>query len=731
MTLPQLFAGGKPIRLDKRIGKGGEGEVYTLADHSGFAVKYYTLKDLASREAKILAMVRAKLAEQFKLVAFPTATVADQNKRFAGFIMRLVSNCKPLHELYAPASRKHHFPAADYRFITRSALNITRAIAQVHDSGCVVGDINHSGVLVSQQAMAALIDADSFQITEGDIRHLCKVGVPEYTPPELQGQKLDSIVRTPNHDNFGLAIVIFQLLFMGRHPFSGRFNGQGDMPMEKAIGEFRFAYSLKRDTGMSSPPGASDLRDIPPWLADMFEQAFAPTSRDQRPTAAQWAIALERFESTLIKCTTNGLHHHSNAAKSCPWCDMEQNIGLVLFIPDATKFTAHVFTGGKFDAEVLWRQIEALNLQGLVNLPPPWGQVSGRISPEVKLVRKNRKLFYIKRFAIVAGAILLVILNPLSFLYFIGAAIICWFVNEATNKEIQPFQEKFRNTTEEWDNAVTHWRASLNLPPLAERYANVYAWKQEYQGLTGEHAGLTNEIARIHKEHQLEDYLEGFDIAGEIAKGRLKVNGLGRGKQAALVSYNIETFADVNEDDCLAVPGIGNAITSGLVAYRQKLCANFRPSSQMSAAEKQDRMKLDMEFQARAKTLQARLEAGSVEIARHASRAKALVTQRNMPLETARQALLDAIEDLKYLGHKVNIPTQPPPPNPFTTLQSYSPSNRSYTSSRPQTTSRPALATPSCPNCQSRMVKRMNRRRGNAFWGCSTYPICRGTRNYP
>jgi restriction system protein len=38
---------------------------------------------------------------------------------------------------------------------------------------------------------------------------------------------------------------------------------------------------------------------------------------------------------------------------------------------------------------------------------------------------------------------------------------------------------------------------------------------------------------------------------------------------------------------------------------------------------------------------------------------------------------------------------------------------------------------PVCPVCQSAMVKRMAKRganSGNAFWGCSQYPACKGTR---
>ena len=37
------------------------------------------------------------------------------------------------------------------------------------------------------------------------------------------------------HDRFGLALVVFHLLFMGRHPFAGRYQHADDMPIEQAI----------------------------------------------------------------------------------------------------------------------------------------------------------------------------------------------------------------------------------------------------------------------------------------------------------------------------------------------------------------------------------------------------------------------------------------------------------------------------------------------------------------
>jgi restriction system protein len=44
---------------------------------------------------------------------------------------------------------------------------------------------------------------------------------------------------------------------------------------------------------------------------------------------------------------------------------------------------------------------------------------------------------------------------------------------------------------------------------------------------------------------------------------------------------------------------------------------------------------------------------------------------------------------------------------------------------------RPADDTPTCPSCESAMIRRENRRTREAFWGCPSYPRCRGTRAIP
>src|ERR1700692_26302 len=95
----------------------------------------------------------------------------------------------------------------------------------------------------------------------------CEVGVPTYTQPDLQNRPFSPFLRNQNHDAFGLAVLIFHLLFMERHPYAGRFSGRGEMPIERAISECRFPFRhLAQKAQMSSPPNSLTLAEIPSQL---------------------------------------------------------------------------------------------------------------------------------------------------------------------------------------------------------------------------------------------------------------------------------------------------------------------------------------------------------------------------------------------------------------------------------------------------------------------------------
>jgi DNA-binding helix-hairpin-helix protein with protein kinase domain len=198
------------------------------------------------------------------------------NKSMAGFLMKNVVRFKDIHLLYNPKSRTREFsPKANWRFLVHTASNVARAFAAIHDCGHVIGDVNQSNVRVSPEtAIVNLVDCDSFQISANGTVYPCEVGVPLYTPPELQDTEFREAVRTPNHDNFGLAVLIFHLLFMGRHPFAGKFLGRSEMPIEKAIAEQRFAFARDvQRTQMLPPPACITLAHLPQEIGDLFTRA--------------------------------------------------------------------------------------------------------------------------------------------------------------------------------------------------------------------------------------------------------------------------------------------------------------------------------------------------------------------------------------------------------------------------------------------------------------------------
>lgn len=272
--MPKYFdSAGRELACGALLGQGGEGAVYDVPDRPQLAIKIYRVELEKERAAKISAMVRFKTANLLKMTAWPSDLVLNEARRPIGLLMPKIDG-KELHQLYGPKSRQIDFPTADFRYLLAAATNLATAFAAVHDSGCVIGDVNERGILAStDNATVRLIDCDSFQFTEGGKTYSCDVGVPHYTPPELQGRGLRGLLRTVNHDNFGLAVLIFRLLFLSRHPFIGTYT-RGDFVLEEAISQHRFAYGANRVKYFTEPPPhVPALGMVGAEVASLFEKA--------------------------------------------------------------------------------------------------------------------------------------------------------------------------------------------------------------------------------------------------------------------------------------------------------------------------------------------------------------------------------------------------------------------------------------------------------------------------
>lgn len=574
----------RPLRLGGLLGRGGEGAVYEIADRSGLVAKILTKPDL-ERIAKLRVMTQVHSERLIKVAAWPVDLVQDRSGAPIGFLMPRIDDHLDIHLLYGPKTRLDTFPDAQWRFLVRAATNVARSFRLVHEHGLIIGDVNHGNLLVSHKATVRLIDCDSFQLTHGGRVFPCKVGVETHTPPELQGRDLSRVVRTPNHDVFGLAIVIFQLLFMGRHPFSGTYLDQGHMPIGQAIKEYRFAYGSRATAmRMQPPPFTLPLSAGSVHVASLFERAFTgtPSAPPKRPEAREWVSALEHLEQNLKTCTLNPSHQFVSEFSDCPWCSLEllarsKRIQIQWFNPSASPASR---TGPRVDLDALWIQVDAVSGPG--SLPPLPSVAHFTFQPSSDAVsegkeRKRSKIAVAGLSGGGAGLILLAVVgvtNTVSWLLIVVAGILALAAVQMHFRapNIARVDAKARLDAAVFEASAL--RAQLQSLASDEQFVRVKTELQRdrhtYSTLDGHRQRKLNDLASKAERIQRQHYLERQRI------WQARIPNVGSELTATLQSYGIETAADVSEAAVMTVPGFGPVRTAALLSWRQQVERNFR-----------------------------------------------------------------------------------------------------------------------------------------------------------
>ncbi len=316
----------RPIETGHQIGRGGESAIYHVADHPDYLVKLYTTPHIAVYEQKLAWMLDHppdNPTDQLGHVSFawPIVMLYDGQGAFVGYMMPRVQNAVTALKVFNPRLRVQTLPGFDRRYLHRAAQNLAAVVEALHARDYVIGDLHESNIMVTSSAMVTLIDTDSFQVDVGEAFYPCIVGKPEYTPPELQGKRFQEVKRTPEHDHFGLGVLIFQLLMEGNHPFRGRWLGSGDPPpMEEKIRQGLFPYLTDASAPVAPPPTGLGLDTLHPQVVGLIRRCFVDGHQqpDARPSPGEWKQALATAEGNLVACLQG--HYYSNYTDTCPKC---------------------------------------------------------------------------------------------------------------------------------------------------------------------------------------------------------------------------------------------------------------------------------------------------------------------------------------------------------------------------------------------------------------------------
>ena len=716
-----IVVGSERLSLGKSIGKGGEGEVFAITGRPGKAVKIYSQAIRAHRERKVRAMVNRALSEQTKLVAYPAAIATDSRGSFLGFVMPLVAAHRPLHELYSPKSRQNYFPNADYRFLVRAALNVAKAVGSVHASGCIIGDLNHSGVLVSQEATIALIDADSFQFRAGTEVFKCAVGVADFTPPELHGLNLSKVERTLSHDNFGLAVAIFHLLFMGRHPYAGKYNGP-DISLGEAIAQNRFAFSLARrsETRTEPPPNSLTLDLFPDPLRQTFERAFG-ISPDARPSATDWVNRLTQLEGSLNHCSKARTHYFPRNSQGCAWCNIEAASGFDMF-PDLTYIAPH-FASNVQGTDQAIKEIVDFRLPAISDILPVPSKNPLDGSDALKRAKRDARFqALVGMAALIGGGALMYSSASFAFIWFLLAG---WGLIRLFRYSIDkaPFEKAYEDANKQLQIALDGLVNRSGIAEMLKVHAGLDSTIAAYRDISG---AMTKELHKLRSSREARHkaaFLDRFSVR------HASLPGIGPAKTTTLISWGIETAADIERWRVMAVPGFGPVMTDKLLDWRQKHELKFRYDSRPNAQDAAEEKALRAKFAAHKSKLEATIHDGLKAIRSAKQRLAMLPAKAKSDPRIIRALNRRAVaeSDLASLGVPVptanvilRYPDRPPveKPNPPVWAVTQKNSNKA--------------TSPNCPRCGARMrrrIARQGRHAGSTFWGCSRYPQCKGIRN--
>ena len=563
------------------LGRGGEGAVFHCAHDAGLVAKIYNRSINEDKAAKLRWMAQMQNKYLLNISAWVLDTLHDtQTGRTTGFLMPAI-NAKEIHELYSTKSRKVHFPKADWPFLIRVAINLAKAFYTVHDHGLVIGDVNQGNFAVTEAGTVKLIDCDSFHVKANGRVFPCEVGVTTHIPPEFQGRSLTGMDRLPKHDNFGLAVIIFQLLFLGRHPFSGNYIGKGaDKSLEDSIKEMRFAYGPgAASRQVKQPPHSLSLEAVSEPIANLFERAFL--TLDNRPTPKEWVDGLEGLSKHLTQCKRQKSHAHLNTLSKCPWCEIEGRAGILLFpTPYATS------TGGGIDILTIENLLSSIRIPAPLPNAPTKLAVLPPASPEIQSLKKRS----VKRLAIISSVQLALIIGLVALAGVgggCGGGLLVFLVAFAVlNNSDRGLKENIRveleSATQQWEAFESEWRQRTAPTKLAADAADIRKKIASYKTLPEARLRKLQQLNDQVYERQLADYLDKFRI------DQANISGIGWSRTTDLMSYGIETAADVQANRIMAINGFGPTYTQKLLSWRANLERRFRfdPAKGVSQQDK-------------------------------------------------------------------------------------------------------------------------------------------------
>ena len=202
----------EPIKLNKQINKGGEGTVYDT--QNGLVAKIYDKKALTLRKKNKIELMISKPI-RYKGICYPRTILFNSDNQFIGYLMDKAEGRSIGGSFFIKDIFLKNYPDWNKKNILELCITIVEKIKYLHDRNILLGDINLGNILVKSSSEVFFVDTDSYQVEEFP----CPVTSQQFTAPEMIGKDLKNTKRTKDNEYYAIAVLIFNLLMMGKFPY--------------------------------------------------------------------------------------------------------------------------------------------------------------------------------------------------------------------------------------------------------------------------------------------------------------------------------------------------------------------------------------------------------------------------------------------------------------------------------------------------------------------------------
>ena len=296
------------LTADNAFSSGGEATTYTLPNYPRAIIKIFKPETLRNKQkaeenyqrVKAMVAIAACRDKGKSFLGWPCVPFFDRSRSFLGFAMYRCSG-KPFHVFNGGVnSIRRNFPNWTRKHLLLTAIDFVSKVRFLAEKGVLVNDFNPANFFVDENCRVSFIDCDSYQIPSAHgAPHITKTYFASHVAPELlRNPQLLQQPRNIHHVEFAAAILVFNIVMCGLHPFAfmGGHNGSNCGSPEENLLQGRCPLGNGNDCLLP----AGNWYNLWSWLSfnlksvfiHMFQDGYADPNA--RPSLAELEKALRQ-----------------------------------------------------------------------------------------------------------------------------------------------------------------------------------------------------------------------------------------------------------------------------------------------------------------------------------------------------------------------------------------------------------------------------------------------------